>query len=230
MQKILIIIPAYNEAENIIRVVEEVREKCPQYDYVVVNDGSTDETRKICREHDYCLLDLPVNLGLSGAVRAGMKYANCHGYEYAIQLDGDGQHRPEYIEKMFQCMQETKADIVIGSRFINVSKPFSARMLGSRLITDVIWLTTRGKKIQDPTSGMRLFNKKMIKMFGYRMNYRPEPDTLAFLLNQGITIKEVQVEMRERIAGTSYLNLKNSFYYMLHMLFNILFFQWVREE
>lgn len=230
MQKILIIIPAFNEAENIIRVVEEVKAKCPQYDYVVVNDGSTDDTRKICREHQFNLLDLPVNLGLSGAVRAGMKYANCCGYEYAIQLDGDGQHRPEYIQQMFQCMQETGADIVIGSRFKNTSKPFNARMLGSRLITDVIWLTTGGKKIQDPTSGMRLFNKKMIKMFGYRINYRPEPDTLAFLLNQGITIEEVQVEMRERIAGTSYLNLKNSFYYMLHMLFNILFFQWVREE
>ena len=159
-----------------------------------------------------------------------MRYANYYGYEYVVQLDGDGQHCPEYIADMLSCMERTGADIVIGSRFKTERKPVTARMIGSQIITYAIWITTGGKYIGDVTSGMRLFNKRMIKMFGYRINYRPEPDTLAFLLNQGVKIEEVQVSMRERVAGDSYLNLKNSFYYMLHVLFNILFFQWVRKD
>lgn len=226
----LIIIPAYNEENNIVGVVEEITEKYPQYDYVVINDGSTDATRKVCVNNSINLLDLPVNLGLSGAIRSGMRYANYYGYEYVVQLDGDGQHCPEYIADMLSCMERTGADIVIGSRFKTERKPVTARMIGSQLITYAIWITTGGKYIGDVTSGMRLFNKRMIKMFGYRINYRPEPDTLAFLLNQGVKIEEVQVSMRERVAGDSYLNLKNSFYYMLHVLFNILFFQWVRKD
>lgn len=226
----LIIIPAYNEEENIVGVVEEITQNYPQYDYVVINDGSADATRKVCVDHGINLLDLPVNLGLSGAIRSGMKYANYYGYEYVVQLDGDGQHCPEYIADMLSCMEQTQADIVIGSRFKTERKPVTARMIGSQLITYAIWLTTKGKYIGDVTSGMRLFNKRMIKMFGYRINYRPEPDTLAFLLNHGVKIEEVQVSMRERIAGDSYLNLKSSFYYMLHVLFNILFFQWVRKD
>lgn len=226
----LIIIPAYNEENNIVGVVEEITEKYPQYDYVVINDGSTDATRKVCVNNGINLLDLPINLGLSGAIRSGMRYANYYGYEYVVQLDGDGQHCPEYIADMLSCMERTGADIVIGSRFKTERKPVTARMIGSQIITYAIWITTGGKYIGDVTSGMRLFNKRMIKMFGYRINYRPEPDTLAFLLNQGVKIEEVQVSMRERVAGDSYLNLKNSFYYMLHVLFNILFFQWVRKD
>ena len=226
----LIIIPAYNEEDNIVGVVEEITKNYPQYDYVVVNDGSTDATRKVCVNHGINLMDLPVNLGLSGAIRSGMKYANYYGYEYVVQLDGDGQHCPEYIADMLSCMEQTQADIVIGSRFKTERKPVTARMIGSQLITYAIWLTTKGKYIGDVTSGMRLFNKRMIKMFGYRINYRPEPDTLAFLLNHGVKIEEVQVSMRERVAGNSYFNLKSSFFYMLHVLFNISFFQWVRED
>lgn len=229
-KKVLIIIPAYNEEANIVKVVQEISDNFPQYDYVVVNDGSSDATRKVCKDYHINLLDLPVNLGLSGAIRSGMKYANYYGYDYAVQLDGDGQHCPEYIEDMLACMEKTKADIVIGSRFKAEKKPFTARMIGSQFITFAIFITTGGKYIGDVTSGMRLFNKKMIKMFGYRINYRPEPDTLAFLINHGVNIEEVQVKMRERTAGTSYLNLKSSFFYMLHVLFNILIFQWVRKD
>ena len=117
MNKILIIIPAYNEAENIKSVVEEIVRDYPCYDYVVVNDGSIDATRKICHDNKMNVLDLPVNLGLSGAVKAGMKYANYYGYEYVVQIDGDGQHCPEYIADMFEMMNNTGVDIVIGSRF-----------------------------------------------------------------------------------------------------------------
>ena len=227
---LLIIIPAYNEAENIERVVNNLIENYPQYDYVVVNDGSSDDTRKICAKKGYNFLDLPINVGLAGAIRAGIRYANYHGYDYAVQIDGDGQHDPKYIKDMLEKMRSAQADIVIGSRFKEKKKPHSMRMLGSRIISGAIKLTTGGKNIEDVTSGMRLFNKRMIKNFGYNMHYSPEPDTTAYLLNCDIKIEEIQVEMYERIAGTSYLNLKNSVWYMLKMLFSIFVFQWVRSR
>ena len=226
--KLLIIIPAYNEAENIERVVDDLINNYPQYDYVIINDGSTDDTRKICARNGYNFLDLPVNTGLAGAIRAGIRYANFHGYDFALQLDGDGQHDPKYIERLIKVMEESDADIVIGSRFKTEKKPATARMLGSRVISFANFITTKGKKIVDVTSGMRLFNKKMIKRFGYNIHYSPEPDILAYLLNCGFKIEEVQVEMHERIAGVSYLNFKSSIWYMLKMLFSILVFQWVR--
>ncbi|RKJ51142.1 glycosyltransferase family 2 protein [bacterium 1XD42-54] len=226
--KILILIPAYNEAENIERVVDNLIENYLDYDYVIINDGSTDTTRKICAKKDYNLLDLPVNVGLSGAIRSGMRYANYYGYDYVVQLDGDGQHDPKYIADMQAKMQETGCDIVIGSRFKIKKKPFTFRMFGSQMLTAAIWITTGGKYIGDVTSGMRLFNKKMIKRFGYDMHYSPEPDTLAYLLNCGVRIEEVQVNMHDRIAGVSYLNFKSSVWYMMKMLFSILIFQWVR--
>ena len=226
--KPLILIPAYNEAENIERVVNNLIENYPQYDYVIINDGSTDDTRKICSRNKFNFLDLPVNVGLSGAIKSGMRYANYYGYDYVIQLDGDGQHDPKFIQDMLDKMEATGCDIVIGSRFKTEKKPFTSRMIGSQILTAAIWLTTRGKYIGDVTSGMRLFNKKMIKRFGYDMHYSPEPDTLAYLLNCGVAIEEVQVVMYDRIAGVSYLNLKTSIWYMLKMLFSIFIFQWVR--
>lgn len=228
--KLLIIIPAYNEAESIEHVVDNLVQNYPQYDYVVINDGSTDATRKICARNRYNFMDLPVNVGLSGAIKSGMRYANYYGYDYVLQLDGDGQHDPKYIDSMIKKMEKTDCDIVIGSRFKNQRKPLTSRMIGSQILTGAIWLTTKGHYIGDVTSGMRLFNKTMIKKFGYDMHYSPEPDTLAYLLNCGVKIEEVQVEMHERIAGVSYLNFKNSIWYMLKMLFSILIFQWVRVK
>ena len=147
-----------------------------------------------------------------------------------LQLDGDGQHDPKYIASMVEEMERTDCDIVIGSRFKTERKPFTSRMIGSQILTAAIWLTTKGTYIGDVTSGMRLFNKKMIKRFGYDIHYSPEPDTLAYLLNCGVKIREVQVEMHERIAGTSYLDFKNSIWYMMKMLFSILLFQWFRKR
>ena len=227
--KVLIIIPAYNEAENIERVIDNLTEHYPQYDYVIINDGSTDDTRKICERRGYNFLDLPVNVGLSGAIKSGMRYANYYGYEHVLQLDGDGQHDPVYIAALQEKMEQTGCDIVIGSRFKTQKKPFSMRMLGSVLISGAIRLTT-GKRIGDVTSGMRLFNRKIIRRFGYDMHYSPEPDTLAYLLNCGVRIEEVQVEMHERISGTSYLTMGASAWYMIKMMFSILLFQWVRKR
>ena len=134
------------------------------------------------------------------------------------------------IEDMITEMERTGCDIVIGSRFKTKRKPVNSRMIGSQLLTYAIMITTGGKYIGDVTSGMRLFNKRMIKRFGYDINYSPEPDTLAYLLNCGVKIEEVQVEMHERIAGTSYLDFKNSIWYMMKMFFSIFIFQWVRKR
>ena len=226
--KCLVIIPAYNEEENIVRVVENLKNNYPMYDYVVINDGSADSTAKICRKYGYELVDLPVNLGLAGAFQTGLKYAYRKGYDYAIQFDADGQHRPEFIAPMLDKIQEGY-DIVIASRFVTEKKPHSLRMLGSNLISAAMKLTT-GHRVKDPTSGMRLFNKKMIAEFALNMNYGPEPDTISYLLKQGATIAEVQAKMDERIAGESYLNMTKSMMYMLRMLLSILFIQNFRKR
>lgn len=226
--KCLLIIPAYNEQDSIVRVIENLKNNFPQYDYVIINDGSADSTPEICRAKGYELIDLPVNLGLAGAFQTGLKYAYQKGYDYAIQFDADGQHLPQYIAPMLEKMQEGY-DIVIGSRFVNEKKPKSLRMLGSNMISLAMRITT-GRKVNDPTSGMRMFNKKMIEEFALNMNYGPEPDTVSYLLKQGATIAEVQVQMEERIAGASYLTLGRSMMYMMRMLISILLIQNFRKR
>lgn len=225
--RLLLIIPAYNEADNIERVVESLRIEYPQYDYVVVNDGSKDRTAEICRERGYRLISLPVNLGLAGAFQTGMKYAAKYGYEYAMQYDGDGQHDPKYIAAMLDLAVKEQCDIVIGSRFVTERKPWSARMLGSRVIAACIAVTT-GRRIKDPTSGMRLFNRRMIELLANQVNYGPEPDTVAYLLRKGAVVKESQAFMRERVAGESYLRFGTSIKYMIRMCASILIVQWFR--
>ena len=228
MKKTLIIIPAYNEAANIENVVNNLIENYPQYDYVVVNDGSRDGTGSICRKNGYNHITMPINVGLADGVQAGMMYANKYGYDYAIQFDGDGQRDPRFIEKMIETMEEGY-DICIGSRFVDVKKPKSLRMLGSNMISFIIRLTTR-KKIKDPTSGMRMFNRNAIKVMATTVDYGPEPDTLAHLIRSGAKVKEVQVEMHDRMAGESYLDLRRSIKYMTHMFFSIIFIQWCRKK
>ena len=212
---LLVIIPAYNEEESILNTVAELRRICPEYDYLIVNDGSTDKTASICRENGLHLLDLPVNLGLSGAVQAGMKYAYRHGYDAAVQFDADGQHRAEYIAPMLEKLQEGN-DIVIGSRFVTQKKPHSMRMLGSELISFAIRLTT-GTWLGDPTSGMRMYNRRIISLFATQINIEPEPDTIAYLIRSGARVAEIQVQMRPRMAGESYLNPVRSAAYMVQM-------------
>lgn len=229
MSRILVIIPAYNEAENIVRVVDNLINSYPELDYVVINDGSRDDTAKICKKHNYNLVDLPVNLGLAGAFQAGMKYAMYHDYDYAIQFDGDGQHNPEYIHDMAELAHKENLDVVIGSRFVTEKRPHSLRMIGNTLISFCIKLTT-GKRINDPTSGMRMFSKNVIKKLATTMNYGPEPDTVAYLIRCGAKVSEFQVTMNERIAGESYLNLSRSIQYMANMCSSILIVQWFRKK
>ena len=174
------------------------------------------------------LLDLPVNLGLAGCFQTGMKYAYQKGYRYAIQFDGDGQHRPEFIRTMKAKMDEGY-DIVIGSRFVTEKKDWSLRMVGSRLIGTAIRLTT-GARVKDPTSGMRLFSRKMIEEFALNLNYGPEPDTVSFLIRQGAKVAEVQVTIDEREAGESYLKPFTAIHYMVRMLLSILLIQNFRKR
>lgn len=220
---LLVIIPAYNEEESILNTVAELRRICPEQDYLIVNDGSTDRTAAICRENGLHFLDLPVNLGLSGAVQAGMKYAYRHGYDAAVQFDADGQHRPEYIAPMLEKIRGGGADIVIGSRFVTQKKPRSMRMLGSALISFAIRLTT-GTWLGDPTSGMRMYNRRIIRLFATRINIEPEPDTIAYLIRSGAKVAEIQVQMRPRMAGESYLNPIRSAAYMVQMGVSIMLY------
>lgn len=228
INKVLLVIPAYNEEKNIERVVKRLKEEFPELDYIVVNDGSRDKTASICREKGFHLLDLPVNLGLAGCFQAGMRYAYEKGYAYAIQFDGDGQHRPEYIAPMERKMREGY-DIVIGSRFLEGKKDWSMRMIGSRMIGAAIRLTT-GARLTDPTSGMRLFSRKMIEEFALNLNYGPEPDTISFLIKQGARVAEVPVIIDERTAGESYLKPLTAASYMARMLISILVIQNFRKR
>ena len=169
--KVLLIIPAYNEEQNIEKTVNDVIQNT-DYDYVVVNDCSKDKTKEVCEKNNFNMLSLPINFGLTSGIQLGMKYAYKNNYDIAIQFDGDGQHQAKYVKNLVEEMEKTKSDIVIGSRFVTKKKPHSLRMLGSKLLTMAIFLTT-GKKIKDPTSGMRAYNRKAIELF-VRNGYQDE--------------------------------------------------------
>jgi len=226
--KILIIVPAYNEEANIEWVIKELQRDIPQYDYIVVNDGSIDETASICKREGFSLLDLPVNIGLTGAVVAGMRYAIQKGYDAVVQYDGDGQHRPEYVPILAEQLKKGN-DIVIGSRYLEKKKPLSFRMLGSRIISAAINLRT-GKHITDPTSGMRMYGKKAMNNYVTDINCGPEPDTISYLISKGLNVEEVHVEMRDRVAGSSYLNVMRSMNYMINMIVSIVVIQGIRKK
>lgn len=224
--KTLLIIPAYNEEESLKTTIDSLSGL--DVDFIIVNDGSKDSTVQVCRDNGYPFLDLSTNLGLAGAFQAGMKYAYRHNYDCAIQFDADGQHLPEYIEPLIEAIKEN--DIAIGSRFVNEKKPRSIRMLGSNLISAAIRLTT-GEKLTDPTSGMRAFNKRMIKQLALGLNFGPEPDTVSYLIKRAdAKVVEVPVKMAERFAGESYLNPWTSVMYMLRMTISILFIQLIRKR
>ena len=222
--KLLIIIPAYNEAESLRGVIERLRSTCPQYDYIIVNDGSTDETKELCEKNGYNVINHTVNKGLAEAMRTGMKYALENGYDAALQFDADGQHLPEYIDSMVNCMKESGCDIVIGSRFLNSKMPFRLRTLGGKIIFHAVRHAANAE-LSDPTSGMRLFSADIMSLFIENKHFTPEPDTLAFLIRMGADIREVKVTMEDRMAGQSYLTPINATKYMFKMIKSILYSQ-----
>ena len=220
--KVLIIIPAYNEALNIEKTMTDLKKNASEYDYVIINDCSKDNTKEICEKNKFNVISLPVNYGLTSGIQIGMKYALSNDYDIAIQFDGDGQHQAKYLKKLVKELEENNCDVAVGSRFVTKKKPCSLRMLGSNMIQLAIKLVT-WKKITDPTSGMRAFNKKAIKEFVTNTSLTPEPDTLVYMIKKGMKVKEIQVEMSEREFGESYLNAFKAMEYMLSMMFSIIF-------
>ena len=223
-----IVVITYNSAKTVIETLDSAKNQTyKNIEVVLIDDGSKDNTLEICKEKGYNYIDMPINVGLAGGVQTGMMYAYENGYEYALQFDGDGQHDPAYIASMLEAMPE--CDICIGSRFVTEKKPMSLRMFGSNIIQLLLKITT-GKTIKDPTSGMRMFNRATMKPMAELPDYGPEPDTLAHLIHSGAVIKSVQVQMRERIAGESYLNLARSIRYIMHMCMSIMVIQWFRKK
>lgn len=223
-KKPLIIIPAYKEAENIERVVDNIIENFPQYDYIIINDGSKDKTREICQKRGYRFLDLPINLGIGGAVQTGYKYAERNGYSIAIQIDGDGQHDVAQLSKVIEPLEKGEADIAIGSRFLEKEgfQSSSVRRFGIRFLSGLIWICT-GKKILDVTSGYRAVNRKFIEIYAenYPSDY-PEPEAIVAAVMHRGRIKEVPVVMQERQGGTSSIHAWKSVYYMIKVSLAVL--------
>lgn len=227
MLKTLVVIPAYNEALNIKKTVIDLKNNAPDVDYVVINDGSKDNTLEVLEQNNFNYIDSICNLGLFGAVQTGFKLAMKEKYDVVIQFDGDGQHSAKYIDLLVKEIEKGNS-IVIGSRFVDEKKPFTARMIGSRLIAGAIKLIT-GKTIKDPTSGFRAYDKACIKDYATEMNNPPEPDTLVYMLRKNRKIKEVQVQMSEREFGESYLDLVNTIKYMSRMMVSIFLIQPFRK-
>lgn len=225
--KTLVVIPAYNEALNIVSAISDLKKNATDIDYVIINDGSKDNTLDVIKEHGFNYIDGFLNLGLFGAVQTGFQYALNHDYDIVIQFDGDGQHSAESIRDLINAIEEGN-DIAIGSRFVTEKKPFTARMLGSRVISFAIKVVS-GKTIKDPTSGLRAYNKNCIVDYATDMNNPPEPDTLVYMLKKKRKIKEVQVTMRDREFGESYLNLVNTIKYMSRMIISIFIIQPCRK-
>lgn len=216
-KKRLVIIPAYNEEGSIMNTVEDIIKNAPSFDHVVINDQSLDGTRRICEERGYNVVTLSVNSGIGAAVQTGYMYAYRNAYDYAIQIDGDGQHDAQFLEKMADTIEKEKVNMLIGSRFIE-NEGFQStglRRVGIRFFTFLIKALT-GETITDPTSGMRMVDRNIMQMFAmeYPKDY-PEPETAVTALKRGFTIREIPVEMKARESGKSSISPKRSIYYMI---------------
>lgn len=229
-EKVLLIIPAYNEELNILKTYQSIIDYNVQhksnYDVIVINDGSRDNTEEILVNNNIPHIKLIHNLGIGGAVQTGYKYALLHGYDIAIQFDGDGQHDVNYVETIISPIIRNKADMVIGSRFIEGSdsefKSTRARQIGIKIISSFIKVFTK-KKIYDVTSGFRAVNRILIRQFAtdYPLEY-PEPISTTKIIKQGKRVYEVPVKMKERLGGVSSIRNWKNVYYMVNVLLSIL--------
>lgn len=223
----IVIIPVHNEVESISAVVAGIGDLCH---YIIVNDHSDDGTDTLCRESNYPFISANGARGKQNAVRTGIQYALDIGYQYAVTLDGDGQHPPEFIPEMLRVLRSDDADIVIGSRFLNEEKPVNAQMVGSRVLTWAIaWKT--GAVINDPTSGMHAYSKIVMEDTAAGDLFCAEPDFLASEIVHGRRVKEIQVRMRERLSGKSeYVSVGRAAVYMIRVLRRIGRIVKIREE
>lgn len=231
MMKALVIIPAYNEGKNLVRLLDRLKEDCPQYDVVVVNDCSSDNTVTVCKEWGIHVIDLPVNLGIGGAVQSGYRYAQYEGYDAAVQVDGDGQHDPKYISILFAEL-EKGANLCIGSRFIS-GKGFQSsrvRRFGIRYFSNLIYFFT-GQRIKDPTSGFRACDREAIRLFAvdYPRDY-PEPESIVNAAKHNLKVSEVPVIMNRREEGKSSITSTKSLYYMIKVSLAIIIASFYRHS
>jgi glycosyltransferase involved in cell wall biosynthesis len=217
-QKVLVVVPAYNESETIEQVLFKIKAKCPEYDVLVVNDASTDNTSELAKSTGMAeVVDLPVNLGIGGAVQTGFKYAYKHKYEYVVQFDADGQHKASDIHKLIHLVKSGKCDVAIGSRFVSTKKlkrNFTLRRLGIRIF-EFLSLLLIGKRIRDHTSGFRAFNKRSLYfiMHEYPVDY-PEPEIVILLIRNKFKVKEIFSQMYSRQGGVSSIPVSKGPYYM----------------
>lgn len=228
--RILLIIPAYNEEKSIyntyMNVINHNNEHNTNYDVIVINDGSADGTKNVCEINNIPHINLCSNSGIGNAVQTGYKYAVLHNYDITVQFDGDGQHDVSYIDAITKPIIDNKADMVIGSRFINNNsssfKSSLSRRIGINIISFFIKLLT-GKKIYDTTSGFRAINSCLFKKFAnsYPSEY-PEPVSITSVIKQKYTIKEVPVSMNERKEGVSSINAWKTVYFMINVVFSII--------
>ncbi len=220
----IIIIPAYNEQDNILDVINDIEQNASGYHYMVINDGSTDKTGLILRQNHVPHINLPFNIGIGGAVQTGYKYAFEKGYDIVIQFDGDGQHKASFIPEMISILEEGNADMVIGSRFLDKKGYQSTfiRRLGIKYFRFLIWLLS-GSGVTDSTSGFRACNRKIIELFSknYPQDY-PEPESIMILKQKKLKITEVPVEMKKRARGNSSINRSLSVYYMVKVTLAII--------
>lgn len=222
-KKILVIIPAYNEADTVGRVIEKTRQSLPSADILVVNDGSTDSTSAISKQRGAIVLDLSYNLGIGGAMQTGYKFADRMGYDIAVQCDADGQHHPAQIKKLIETLTNDGVDMVLGSRYLRKKRfrSFVFRRVGVLIFSKVLSLIV-GQRLTDPTSGFRAVNRELIKSFStfYPGDY-PEPEALVLLHREGFTMKEISVNMSSRKGGNSSITGWRSIYYMVKVLLAI---------
>lgn len=225
--KVLIIVPCYNEEDNIEAVVAHLQKTYPQGDYLVVNDCSSDSSAQILKNGRYNYLNLPVNLGIGGGVQSGYMYAVENGYDIAVQMDGDGQHKPEYLPHIIEAVANGTYDMCIGSRFITKEgfQTSALRRAGIKMLSILIWLLT-GAKVKDVTSGFRACNKKTIAYFAnnYAQDY-PEPEAIISSVLNGFTVGEVPVLMEERQGGVSSISPIMGAYYMVKVGISLVVFR-----
>jgi glycosyltransferase involved in cell wall biosynthesis len=227
MSRVLAIVPAFNEQGSIEKVVNNLYLNNPTIDVVVVNDCSTDKTEEEVRKTKANLLSLPLNLGIGGAMQTGYIYAEENGYDFAVQVDGDGQHDTTEIKKLLETAVTQKADLVIGSRFIKGGS-YTQKFLRNLGITIFRFITQflLGRKIYDATSGFRLVNRQIIQEYAeyYPTDY-PEPEVLVLLNKKGYKIVEVPVKMLKRETGKSFVTPLKATYYMIKVVMSMIIMQ-----
>jgi glycosyltransferase involved in cell wall biosynthesis len=214
----LVIVPAFNERQSVGKLAHRLQRALPQFDVLVIDDGSTDDTLRQVPSHA-AVVSLPFNLGIGGAMQTGYRYAALHGYDVAIQVDGDGQHRPGEVQRLVNHLVESNSDMVVGSRFLGEGryKQSITRLVGIGLLSTLIRLLT-GFPVTDCTSGFRVINRRVIQAFAYWYpDDYPEPEVILLLHRSGFKITELGVKMRQRRAGMTSIPLMRGLFYVLQV-------------